>query len=462
MIQLLENLFRLNVGSKMKPFEGIPGPTPQFPLGNAQDFIGQVPWEVCADYGEKYGGITQVWLFRKPALVLNDPELIEQVLITRQDLFYKDRLYKAACPMMSQDSLFIQPAQDQSWQFIKENHPLSMPYVHQWQAEQIPILKHQFEADIERLVARSQQGSFPLFDAIHRLTFDGFARATVGRTLGDRAFEAYNTMAKVADKRLKTKLPYPDEPRGIKYRLASRQWFAYFDEIVREARQNPTGDDLLSWMIREGGSQLSDTALAHAFAELYFSGAVSTPSGITYTLYLLDQNPDCLSTLMESFQSIPMDSLNLEHLEQCLPLEQSLLESLRIFPPVCFFARNVVKDKPIAFAGYHIPPNTPMLISNWYLHHHPSYWQNPWAYKPARWDTETRSANPLGSGYFFPFGRGLRMCLGMPFALIFIKLALATILSQVRVRFDADSSAQGTFYVGAMAPFDLKGVVSDQ
>ena len=76
-------LFSKLNGRKQAHLGAIPGPTPRFPLGTASDFLSAKPWEVCAEYGRRYGGITLVWVFNKPAVVLNDPELIgEGVLDT--------------------------------------------------------------------------------------------------------------------------------------------------------------------------------------------------------------------------------------------------------------------------------------------------------------------------------------------------------------------------------------------
>src|SRR5581483_5570114 len=61
----------------------VPGPTPWFPLGTLGDFLGPWPWERCAEYGRRYGGVALVWLFNRPAVVLDDPDLIGQVLDTR-------------------------------------------------------------------------------------------------------------------------------------------------------------------------------------------------------------------------------------------------------------------------------------------------------------------------------------------------------------------------------------------
>src|SRR4051794_1576397 len=83
-------LFRLLHRRKMAAFKGIPGPPPGFPFGNALDFVGRHPWEVCAGYGRVHGGMALAWVLGTPVLVLNDPTLIARVLGEGSAGYYKD------------------------------------------------------------------------------------------------------------------------------------------------------------------------------------------------------------------------------------------------------------------------------------------------------------------------------------------------------------------------------------
>ena len=97
---LMQSLFRARFGSRMKPFEGMPGPTPKYPFGTAWDFAKGQAWDVCADYEKKYGGVTLIWEGGKPVVVLNDPDLIREVLITKQQDYWKDAPGPAFRPVL--------------------------------------------------------------------------------------------------------------------------------------------------------------------------------------------------------------------------------------------------------------------------------------------------------------------------------------------------------------------------
>lgn len=70
------DIFRTVHWELWEKLQGIPGPEPSFPLGNALDFAGKQAWEVCSNYAQHYGGITKIGIGGSPALVLNDPQAI--------------------------------------------------------------------------------------------------------------------------------------------------------------------------------------------------------------------------------------------------------------------------------------------------------------------------------------------------------------------------------------------------
>ena len=63
--------------------------------------------------------------------------------------------------------------------------------------------------------------------------------------------------------------------------------------------------------------------------------------------------------------------------------------------------------------------------------------------------------NPVGSGFFFPFGRGPRMCIGHQFAVFFIKQTLAEIVRRCDVVFPSGQNLQQSFFFGVMIPQGL-------
>src|SRR5262245_37376355 len=120
---ILESLFRLFYGSRIKRFAGIPGPTPTFPLGTILEFRGASPWDVCASYERKYGPVALIWLGSRPVIVLNDPDLIRDVLVTKWEDFYKDEPTKAFQPVLKKTEFNENAAE---WKRLRLSEPLAV------------------------------------------------------------------------------------------------------------------------------------------------------------------------------------------------------------------------------------------------------------------------------------------------------------------------------------------------
>jgi cytochrome P450 len=458
MASILARVFRWLHASQMNSLGGIPGPTPTFPFGTALDFLGKQPWEVCADYGKTHGGVTLIWMFGKPALVLNDPELIGQALETRSVHFYKDSPCNALRPVITDNCPFICNGED--WAFKRANHPLQLDDFDAWRTTQVRTLRQALIHGIERLTNASASTAIDLLESIQRLSFDAFAVAVWGRTLGDDAYCWFLTLGRMGDRRIKLDLLLPLlPPLNPIFWLHRRHWYNLFDQLIAEAKQdpNPERTDLLSVWLRRG-SKLSATGLKDSLANVFYGGVFSVTSAITTTLYLLAQHPAEAERLQRELNELASRRPDFDWpaLAGCLRLDQVLREALRYLTPVPIYFRNTLTTQSTEFAGHVLPPNTVLFITNWFLHRSPAHWKDPDRFDPDRWSSSVIDANPLGSGHFFPFGRGPRMCVGLPFAIFYMKLALAILLSHAKVEIDPSQAYQQGFFFGVMMPQGLK------
>jgi cytochrome P450 len=67
-------------------------------------------------------------------------------------------------------------------------------------------------------------------------------------------------------------------------------------------------------------------------------------------------------------------------------------------------------------AGYPVRPGTQVAVSQWVMHRHLKYRDNPEGFDPERFSPE-RSAG-RAHGVYFPFGAGPQDCIGNTFALM--------------------------------------------
>lgn len=108
---LSENIFSIIFSSKTRLLHNIPGAKPLFPIGNILDFASTDPHKKLYEYAQKYGDIMCFWLGNIPNILINNPKLIEQVLVTDRENFYKNSPRKAAKRVMN-GSVFLSNGKD--------------------------------------------------------------------------------------------------------------------------------------------------------------------------------------------------------------------------------------------------------------------------------------------------------------------------------------------------------------
>ena len=105
-------------------------------------------------------------------------------------------------------------------------------------------------------------------------------------------------------------------------------------------------------------------------------------------------------------------------------------ESLRLYPPISHFVTRVAA-RDYEYKGRIIPKGTKILVPVSQLHRDPQKWPEPEQFRPERFSKENR-AN-INWTYWQPFGAGPRNCVGIRFALLEIKLALAKLLIKFKL-----------------------------
>lgn len=450
------SLFRWLNRKPLERLAAFPGPAPAFPTGNLMRFFGNRPWEVCADLGREFGGVSLVWFFNRPAVVLNDPDLIGEVLDTRYRDFYKLQPVRALQPVITPGSLFIANT-GRGWEEARRDNPFSTTYYEEWLTRQIVSLRAVFSNGVKNWIAKSTQSPIDLYWEMQRLMFDVFSQAFWGRTFPPDRFDWFQTLARTGNRRMA--LPNPVlPPLSPWFYPAQRQWYRSFERLVAEvrAKPNPTAPDLLNVTLSYG-TPLSDRDLAEALATNFFGGVFSCGSTVNTALQLLSQNAVEGKKVASAVRTELSADFERPALDACLTLEFAIREAMRYYPAVPIYFRNSSPDREVALGACSLPKDTMVIISNWYLHKMSPHWKDPERFDPSRWVGGFAAANPYGSGYFFPFGRGPRACIGAAFGQMVNRLALATIYRESEPELDPGWVYNQSFFFGVMMPKGLTG-----
>ncbi|MCU1288032.1 MAG: Cytochrome, partial [Acidobacteria bacterium] len=115
--------------------------------------------------------------------------------------------------------------------------------------------------------------------------------------------------------------------------------------------------------------------------------------------------------------------------------EKILAESMRLFPPAWAVGRIAVEDH--EFGGYAVPKKALVLASMFVMHRDERFWENADRFIPDRW--ETQSIKEAGQKYvYFPFGGGVRRCIGEGFAWTEGVLLLAVLGRKWKLKLSAE------------------------
>ena len=176
---------------------------------------------------------------------------------------------------------------------------------------------------------------------------------------------------------------------------------------------------------------MTDRQVRDEAITIFLAGHETTANALTWTWYLLSQNPAAEEKLHAEIDAVLGGRLpTTDDVPQLKYTEMVMAESMRLFPPAWAIGRMAVEDYTVG--GYVVPKGALMLLSPYAMHHDARFYPDPERFDPERWTPEAREARPPYS--YFPFGGGQRRCIGEGFAWMEGILLIATIAQHWRMR----------------------------
>uniref|UniRef100_A0A182QU57 Cytochrome P450 n=1 Tax=Anopheles farauti TaxID=69004 RepID=A0A182QU57_9DIPT len=112
--------------------------------------------------------------------------------------------------------------------------------------------------------------------------------------------------------------------------------------------------------------------------------------------------------------------------------DQVVNETLRKYPPLETTMRVTTQDYTVPGTTHCIPSKVTVQIPIYAIHHDPAYYPDPDRFDPDRFTAEECKKRPPYT--FLPFGDGPRICIGMRFGLMQVKVGLASLLRDFRFK----------------------------
>ena len=410
-----------------------PGPPRRYP-GSHLFALRRDPLAFLTGIAREHGDVARFRLGPVDVHLVSRPDWIRDVLVTHAHLFHKGRGLERAKRLLGEGLLTSEDP------IHRRQRRMMQPAFHR---DRIAGYADVMTAHAEATSARWRDGeTLDLAQEMSRLTL-----AIVGRTLFDSDVEseadeigaALTTAIRLFGRtfslpffQVVDRLPLPSNRRFAKARARID---ATIGRLIAERRRSPgRRSDLLTLLVQasdtEGdGTGMTDVQVRDEAVTIFLAGHETTANALTWTWYLLSQNPEAEAKLHAEADALdgPPGFADLPKLAYT---EMVLAESMRLFPPAWIIGRRALEE--YAVGGYVVPSRSIVVCSQWVTHRDPRFFPDPERFDPERFRPEAKEQRPRFA--YFPFGGGPRVCIGEGFAWMEGVLLLATLARRWRLR----------------------------
>lgn len=420
-----------------QPLGTPPGPRGLPLLGSALPF-GRDPLGYLLELARHYGDLTRVRLGPAVFYMLNRPELIEDVLVTRRQLFPKEPY--AERPHTVETRLLGNGLVTSEGEFWLRQRRLAQPAFHRARIEGYAATMVQLG---QAMLARWQDAqTLDVHAEMMRVTLEIVAQTLLGADVSSDASEvglAVKDALDVGAEQMTNPVPIPHwlpTPGNRRFTAAVLRLRGVIERIVSERRSSGVErDDLLGMLLAardDDGMPMSERQLRDEVVTMFLAGHETTAVALTNALRLLAERPEIEAQLHAELDSVLGGRAPGYHDLPQLPVANAIVrETLRLYPPVWGLSGRVAAQA-VELGGYALPKGAYLFISQWVTQRDERWWPNADRFMPERW--LDGSAERVHRFAYFPFGGGPRLCIGAGFAMLEGPLLLALLAQRFRLR----------------------------
>ncbi len=401
------------------------------------------PLEYFEDNYRRYGSVFKVGEGPPPSIYVADPAVIQGIFQADSAHFHipTQGMGSGLTFLLGDNSLLLIDGERH-----RRHRKLLMPPFH---GDRLRAYGDTICTLSEQVMAGWQQGrAFDLRATMQEITLRVILKAVFGLGEGDR-YERLRQLLSTLLEGLGTPLSAffiffpglqkdwgPLSPWGRFVRIKAEIDALIYAEIEERRLQPQSGrTDILSLMMAardDQGQPLSDGELHDELITLLIAGHETTASALTWALYWVHWLPEVGGQLRQELDHLGPDPDPLA-LASLPYLNAICQETLRIYPVAPTTGIRIL-SQPLAVAGYEFPAGAVLFLNIYLVHHREDLYPDPDTFRPERF--LQRQYSPYE---YFPFGGGHRSCIGSAFALMEMKLVLATVLRQWSLQLPASN-----------------------
>ena len=367
----------------------------------------------------KYGDIFRSHIAGRRAVVMAGPDANRFILSSHMEHFSWREGWPETFRTLLGESLFLQEGEQH-----RRNRKLLRPAFHgkalTGYLETMVNISEGYFKEWEQL------GTFTWFTEMKKLTFEIASILLIGSQPGEMTERLSLWMTDLTNGLFTAPIPLRWTPYG-KAIQARNLLLEHIEQVVLERMENPTTDalGLLVQSVDEEGDRLSLEELKVQALLMIFAGHETTTSMLTSLMMAFSQNPDILQQALNEQQPFGTGAVTLEQLKEMPYLDQVLKEVERMYPPVGGGFRGVIK--PFEYKGYHVPAGWLALYQINATHRDQQGFSEVDRFDPDRFSPK-RAEHKQTDYSLVGFGGGPRVCLGIAFAQMEMKLIASQLL----------------------------------
>jgi len=452
-------------------FGDLPGPRSWPLLGNGLSLTPDSLHQVLSQWADEYGTPYRLYLGRRKAVALADPELARQVMRDRPDGFTRFHALEAVAREMGVLGLF--PAEGDSWKRQRRawmqalNIHQVRPFFEHLTATTGRLLNH-WQAAAERGDAVDVQADLMRYsvDVTTQFAF-GYDANTL--ETGDGEMQRHmNLIFDRLNRRLTSPVAYwrwTPLLRDHKLDHAVQEVQRFAHRLIDQARDRiaanpelksaPTNliEALLVSRAEDGRPYSDEEVYGNAIVAL-LAGEDTTANTLAWIIHLLTQNPGVQRHLQTEADEVLGNSPLWDALDQARSLrftDAVANEGMRLKPVAPLLVFCATRD--CQLGALEVPKGCHVFLLNQYMASQESAYAEAQRFWPERW--LAADASRIENQPPMPFGSGPRLCPGRNLALMEIKSVLAMIAKHFTLE-DASDAPVGEKMAFTMVPTNLR------
>ncbi|XP_068084403.1 cytochrome P450 6k1 [Anabrus simplex] len=407
--------------------------------------------------------------FRSPSLLVRDPEMIKNILVTNFNCFNRTamKVDRKLDPLLARHPFVLS---GDVWRAVRS---LLVPAFTLYKVKnQFPLMAMECREMIQYLeneAPKHRPDGLNVRQMTRKFAVDVVVRCGFG-IIGNSFHESEGVLRKFGEDftainlwkgiRILMLTLIPKLPKFLTARFMNLDGQEFFRQLIRELiryRENNRvfRNDYLQMLmhikymgknvkgintIRVAGVNIEftdDDIAAHALM-FFFTGTEISSFILAHVLYELARNTEIQTQLREEIDSVlkrHSGGLTYEAIEEMFYMDMVLNETLRKYPPFAVLLRTCTRPCELPLPNgktFIMDEGVTAVISTLALHMDPNNFPEPEKFDPERFSAERKDS--IKPYTFLPFGEGPRQCFAYKFAQAEIKAGIVAVVSHFEIR----------------------------